>query len=367
MTETVYIVHLDCLTGYGHGFNECWKQLMSGVSAFRPITRFAVAEDLPQQAACFPERYGFSASEPAKDSILYLTRQLPEVPVDTPVYFSLTQGEINALENPEKKWTAEVLTEPLMRELGLRGGHRIYSGACASGNMALARAAAAIDAGFTEQILVIGCDLVSEFVYSGFASVNAMTTGTCRPYDAAHDGLLLGDAAGIVLLASERALRKYGWTPCGTIAGYGLTTDAFHAAAPDPEGSMMAKAMQLAMIMGDLSTVGGVIGHGTGTVLNDSMEIAAMQKLFPDPMPLASVKGGTGHLLAASGLIQLGCAVKALEEKCLFPQTNLITPQPGAEKYVSAQAQELRTSSLLSLNAGFGGLNAALLIKGVEK
>ena len=124
----------------------------------------------------------------------------------------------------------------------------------------------------------------------------------------------------------------------------------------------MALAMETAL-KGSSGTPAGVIGHGTGTVLNDDMEIAALNRVFPNGLPLASIKGGTGHILAASGIIQTSCAVSCLERNQMFPQTSLECPQKGAEKFVSASAQELAGDTILTLNAGFGGLNAVIGVR----
>ena len=131
----------------------------------------------------------------------------------------------------------------------------------------------------------------------------------------------------------------------------------------------MMQAVKDAMNGDSMDNIGGIIGHGTGTALNDDMEIAALSGLFPEGVPLASIKGGTGHVLAASGLVQLSCAVDALARGGLFPQTGLLVPQAGAEKFVSSSAQLLRNGGreMLSLNAGFGGINAVIrLRKGTE-
>ena len=164
------------------------------------------------------------------------------------------------------------------------------------------------------------------------------------------------------MLASEKKALENKWPVLAVIDGFGITTDSYHAAAPDPEGRQMSLAIQYAL-KGSSGKAAAIIGHGTGTVLNDDMEIAALTGLFPQGIPLASVKGGTGHILAASGIIQSSCAVACLEREQLFPQTSLETPQKGAEKFVSASARVLEGDTILTLNAGFGGLNAVIGVR----
>lgn len=369
MPDKVCIVYHDMITAYGHGLSCCMEALFKNQTNFREIKRFCCSSELPGIAACFPEELvSANDPEPAERAVMHLLNRMPwgRLLSDNriTVYFALTQGEISKLDNPEKIWTAQLLVQAVKKYFPQKFDCRIFSASCASGNIALARAAAEIASGKAEEILVIGCDVVSEFTHAGFSSVHAITPGrVCRPYDMAHDGLLLGDAAGVMLLMSEKKARQYNYPPIAEIAGFGITTDSYHAAAPDPEGLQMALAIKKALGGEPLDRVAGIIGHGTGTALNDNMEIAALSRVFPDGLPLASIKGGTGHILAASGLIQSSCAVGCLDQGAMFPQTSLQTPQAGAEKFVSDQIRPLSGDTILTLNAGFGGLNAAVAVR----
>ena len=113
-------------------------------------------------------------------------------------------------------------------------------------------------------------------------------------------------------------------------------------------------------------TIGCVLGHGTGTIYNDSMEIAAIRSVLGDHTPLASVKANCGHTLGASGILQAVLALEVLRRKELFPQAGLRNPERGAERMVSAEIQPVCTRRILSLNSGFGGINAALALEALE-
>ena len=340
MSHSVYVVYHDIMTGYGHGPDICAENLLNGRASFRPITRFPVSAGKPDLAGLFPDEI------PHNEEVFSILREkMPVLPADTPVYFALSLGDAEKLNNPEERWTSDIMMEDVLKILDLSRG-KIYSAACASGNVAIGLAYSALRNGLEEQILVAGADFVSEFVYSGFFSVRAMSsTNSCRPYDQAHDGLLLGDAAGLVLLASDTAVKKNRWQPLCRISGFGISTDAHHIAAPDPSGQYMAQALRQAI---------------------SEMEIQALRKVFPDGIPLVSVKGGTGHILAASGLVELSCAIEMLKRNIVFPQTGLKTPAPGAEKYVSASSCPLKSPIILTMNAGFGGINAVILTEGIE-
>ena len=236
-----------------------------------------------------------------------------------------------------------------------------------SGNVALARAAAKIQDGSIEYAIVAGCDIVSEFVFSGFASLGAMDSKGARPYDRDRAGLTLGEAAGVIVLASEGAARRDGLPRLARIGGWGISCDAAHITAPMSDGLHLAAAIRHVLATAGIAPaeVGGVIGHGTGTMYNDSMEVNALNVIFNgDVKPLFSTKGGVGHTLGAAGIIQAAVAVRAIQNMLLPPQSGLREPMPGAEHMVSAQMQKMATPKILSLNAGFGGINAVLLIEG---
>lgn len=364
MMHEALVLYGDMLSGFGAGATPFLDALYEGRSAFRPITRFPVGPDRQPLAACFPD--GLISCAPGETlafcTMKRLADALPPLPPETRLFFAFTTGDAELLENAENRWTAELLAERTAPFFNCRDV-RIYSGACASSGIALARAAQRVAEGKDPCILVVACDLVSEFTYSGFSAVGAMTPSFCRPYDRDHDGLLLGDAAAAILIGSRETARKTGLRPLAAISGAGFTSDAYHVTAPAPSGECMVRAVRTAMGDRMPEEIGGVIGHGTGTVLNDDMEIRVLQKIFPGGLPLASVKGALGHILAASGAVQILAAAEALKRGKLFPQTSLITPAPGAERFVSSAEQRLRAGRLLSLNAGMGGLNSVLLLE----
>ncbi len=354
------------VTAYGFGLEPCWSGLAAGRHAFTPVRRFRVPDAMPKLAACVPEELERRpASESLPEHLLkLLAPELPELPPETPLYLALTVGEAERVADSFPRWTSDSLLEKARMIFRLPHA-RIYSGACASGNIALVKAFECVRSGRAPAVLAAACDTVGEFVFSGFASVNAMSPSMCRPYDASRDGLLLGDCAGAVLVANREFLRENGLEPVLKISGGAITADAFHAAAPEPTGIRMAEAVRLALDGVPPSETGLVIGHGTGTPLNDSMELSAAARVFPDGVPMVSVKGGTGHVLAASGILQLCCAEGIFRSGTVFPQTNLVTPDPAAVRYVSPEPRKLRKNRILSLNAGFGGINAAVLLEGM--
>ena len=234
----------------------------------------------------------------------------------------------------------------------------LVSSACASGQRAICLAADAVSRGEIDAALVVGCDQTSEFVASGFGSLNALAAELPRPYDANRTGMSLGEAAAAVIVTCKPP--PSGQSAC--LAGYGESCDAAHITAPDTQGTWLAEAIRRAVPQD--FTPSSVIGHGTGTIYNDQAELNALRTAFPGyKLPLFSLKGNLGHTLGATGVLQVVAAMGILGSGQFPPQAGLETPPPEAEKMVAKCLRELSsTPSVLSINAGFGGLNNALLL-----
>jgi len=372
MGNSPVIVSADLITAYGHGLDQCWNGFMSQQRPFTPITRFPTTGIEGVVAATVPDS-SYDGSLSLAGHLLGKTAKTTlELPADTELFLATTVGEIDLMEQEillhRTEKCAPTCGSLLARTKAIfdKKHASLISAACASGNMALARAAAKIQAGIIEYAIVAGCDVVSEFVFSGFASLGAIDLKGTRPYDRDRAGLTLGEAAGVIVLASEDATHRDGLPRLARLTGWNMTCDAVHITAPRSDGLQLVNAIRNILKTSGItpSEIGGIIGHGTGTVFNDSMEINALNAVFNEnARPLFSTKGGVGHTLGAAGIIQAAAAVKAIQEMLLPPQTGLREPMPGAEHMVSDQAQKLATPKILSLNTGFGGINAVLLIE----
>ena len=276
------------------------------------------------------------------------------IPPETPLFLSTTVGAIDLLEQGSSCDTSTALLEEAKRIFGLKQA-TLVSAACASGQMAVSLALEQIHAGNCPNALVIGCDIASEFVTSGFTALGAVSKTICRPYDKNRDGLVLGEAAGAILLTA--------YTP-GTdaILGAAESCDAAHITAPDLGGTILKQAILSAM--DGQGIIGGVIGHGTGTVYNDLAEINALNAVFSGTIPpLYSLKGNLGHTLGATGVLQIIFGLEFSRRGMMPPQANLQEPAVAA---VSNQSQQLLSRRLLTLNVGFGGLNSALILEAAQ-
>jgi len=300
---------------------------------------------------------------------------------------------------PEDQSRLDVLLGRIQSTLGVTEPGRIISAACASSSVAVAQGAALIASGERDSVLVVACDAVTEFIYAGFASLMALDPEGARPFDKARKGLTVGEAAGTVWLMSEDRARRENRPSQGEVAGWGMSCDANHMTGPSRDGGGLVRAIEKALQRAGLSAgaIGSISAHGTGTLYNDSMELKAFQTVFTSqvdrdlrarsdaarrsastsgcldyyetvssgkPVPVYSVKGSLGHTMGATGLIEMMVALKSMERQVVPPSANLHEVDPEAVGWVSKHEVKVDgMNAVLSTNSGFGGVNAALVLK----
>jgi 3-oxoacyl-[acyl-carrier-protein] synthase II len=213
--------------------------------------------------------------------------------------------------------------------------------------------------------LVCGLDVVSEFIFSGFSALKALSPNCCRPFDTTRNGLHLGEGGAYLLLMSDTRCRRERCRPLGTLRAWGVAGDASHITAPSREGEGLVLAVHQALQRGQVAPaeIGAISAHGTGSVYNDAMELTAFSKVFDRPVPLHSVKGATGHTMGASGAIETILGLRSLDEGYIPPTVGLQQPDEPAQGWVAKEKQSLRGDLLLNTNSGFGGINAAVILE----
>ena len=397
---SVRVVDGDLVTAYGVGIDACWDGLLDRRSAVKPVTRFSTEPFQCHSAATLD---GLTSGE--GDSIVWqmieklLTENDPRIPPDAPLFLASTTGEIDFLEQGDAEESKlSVLLEKLCSRLDdslvgqasciqepvlianqdtpsrIREGRPtikkrnsvVISSACASSTVAIAQAAAQIERGECECAVVVACDAVSEFVYSGFASLMALDPKGARPFDADRQGLSVGEAAGFVVLMSTERAEHEKRSSLGEIAGWGMSNDANHMTGPSRDGGALARAIETSFARANISPkkIAVVCAHGTGTQYNDSMELKAFKTVFPEPTPIFSVKGGTGHTMGAAGLVETLLTLKVLRKEIILPTVSLDDPDVDAEEWVSSEPDFLLNCEwALTTNSGFGGVNAALVLR----
>jgi 3-oxoacyl-[acyl-carrier-protein] synthase II len=259
---------------------------------------------------------------------------------------------------------------------GAKGPNSSVVTACATGNHAIGDAYKIIERDDADVMIAGGAEaMIVPLTIAGFCSMKAMSTRNdepakaSRPFDAGRDGFVCGEGAGIVVLESlEHAVRRDARI-YAEIVGYGMTGDAHHMTAPDPEGDGATRAMQLALQDGAVEpgAVGYVNAHGTSTPYNDKFETIAIKRVFGDHarrLAVSSTKSMTGHLLGAAGGIEAIATALALYHGILPPTINYETPDPDCDlDYVPNLARKVDVEYALSNAFGFGGTNATLAFR----
>lgn len=370
--KSVCIVDAHVVTAYGGGLDPLWDGLLSGRSAIAPVTRFGVDSYAAKIAACVdlaPAPPGESLQPQLLERLL---SGLGPVPPDSHLLAATTKAGIDLLERERRGLPADlsaILPDHLLAWVRGRYGllDRGYNinAACASSTLALARGAGLISSGAAEVVLVCCLDLVSEFVFSGFAALQALSPDPCRPFDRRRNGLSLGEGGAALLLMSAERARRDGRQPLATLLGWGVANDANHVTAPARDGCGLIQAMRQALARAAVPAqeVVGISAHGTGTVYNDLMELTAFAAVFGErKLPIHSVKGAIGHTLGAAGGIEAALVTRMLAKGVMPPTVGCAEPEAGAEGQVSAAATPLPAGLLLSTNSGFGGINGALVL-----
>ena len=370
--RAVCISAAQTVTGLGPDLDSLWRGVMAGESAIRPLTRFATGRYLSGNAAWIKgleAKNGGSGLDPLLERLF---DGFGPVPADAALITASTKGCVDVMERLQEGLPGDPARLPLadlLRRIAARFGLSSpginINVACASSTIALARAAALIAAGRSEAVLVVCADLVSEFVFSGFSALQALSPTVCRPFDRHRDGLTLGEGgAALLLLSCERA-RREGRPVLGVVAGWGAANDATHITAPARDGCGLIQSMQQALERASISPeeIAAISAHGTATPYNDQMELTAFRTLFGErPLPMHSIKGAIGHTLGAAGGIEAALGLRCLEARQLPPTVGLREPEAAGAGMVSAAVQPITGRYLLSTNSGFGGVNAALIL-----
>jgi 3-oxoacyl-[acyl-carrier-protein] synthase II len=251
---------------------------------------------------------------------------------------------------------------------GFTGPVTIIANACASGSNAVGHAWELLRQGQSKQVLTGGYDALSQLVFAGFDSLQALSTTQCRPFDANRDGLALGEGAGVLTLETLEHAQNRGARILGEIVGYGASLDVHHLTQPHPEGDAALASMNAASQIAKLSPsdIDYINAHGTGTVLNDGAEANAIRRWAGEraaTLPVSSTKSSIGHLLGAAGAVEAIICLMALHGQWLPPTSTLQTPDPSCNFPVVKKPASSRLEHVLSNSFGFGGANATLIFR----
>ncbi|NLX95491.1 MAG: beta-ketoacyl-ACP synthase II [Rhodopirellula sp.] len=260
-------------------------------------------------------------------------------------------------------------------QYGLRGPNAAVATACASASNAMGDAFRTIQYGDADIMISGGAEAaVTPMGMSGFCAMRALSernddpAGASRPFEKDRDGFVLSEGAGIVVLEELEHAKARGARIYAEMLGSGCSADGSHITQPDKDGIGAATAMRLALANAriDPSAVGYINAHGTSTPLGDQAETAAVKSIFGDhayKLSVSSTKSQLGHMLGASGGVELVLTVLAIVHGVIPPTINYHTPDPLCDlDYTPNQARERRLDVAMSNSFGFGGHNASLVV-----
>jgi len=261
-------------------------------------------------------------------------------------------------------------------EFGAKGPNLSIETACAASCHAVGESFRLIREGIADAMITGGSEVVvTPLALSGFCAMRALSTRNdepekaSRPFDMDRDGFVMGEGAGILILEEMELALERGADVYAEVVGYGMSGDAYHVSAPDPEGEGAVQCMAMAIERAGLrpEDIDYINAHGTSTKLNDASETRAIKALFGEhasKLAVSSTKSMTGHLLGGAGGVEAIYTTLTIKHGVIPPTTNYETPDPECDlDYVPNVARKGQVSIAMSNSFGFGGTNASLILK----
>jgi len=408
MSRRVVITGMGVVTALGTTLDRFWSGLCEGRSGIGPLTlfdtthfkvhfggqvrdwdpdklfgtkearrldRFAQFAMLASQSAVEDSGIDFAALAPHRAGVYIGSGIGGLTEFETQHSIMLEKGPAKISPFTIPKLMVNAASGQVSIKYGLRGPNSAVATACASAANAIGDAFKIIQVGHADAMITGGSEAaITHMGLGGFAALRALSTRNddpqraSRPFDRDRDGFVLAEGAGILIIEAEEHARARGARIYAELLGYGMSADGSHITAPDEEGRGAAKAMQMCLEDGrcPLDRVGYINAHGTSTGLGDLAETKAMHNVFgphAKRLQVSSTKSQLGHLLGASGGVELIAGALAITTGVLPPTINLDHPDEGCDlDYIPLTARESRVDRVMSNSFGFGGHNASLLI-----
>jgi len=387
--EPVSLVAAGAVTPFGGDVDAFWSGLVTGGDAISMIERFPVDDlrvgrggeikklrPLPgaRRVRCRATQLLLAAAED-----LLARSAISAAPERIAVVLGTALGGVGELERAmapggRARHAVDALYDSpahaLARRLGARGPVMTVGAACAAGATALGNGADLLRADVVDVVVAGGYDALCRFVMRGFDALRSLTRERVRPFDKRRSGLLLGEAAGLVLMTREGATTG---PRLGRLLGHASASDGSHVAAPDANGRGLELAIRSALDEAGLTPadVEFVSAHGTGTLVNDRIEADVLRRVLgrrAAETPVNSIKASIGHTMGAAAALEAVMCLMAGREG-VVPQTlGLEEPDPACElDHVIGSPRAARPRISLSTSLGFGGCNAALVLEAVDR
>jgi len=396
----VVITGVGIFTALGSGWQINAAGFRTGRTAFRPVTLFDVSRQRSKIAAEADMPAGFPATKLSPNGVRRLGRASRmllhaaheawsqagwNADENLPVVLGTTSGEMSlgeeylqhAVRFPRAKkqqptrivhYQIQQQALDLFNAFGFDGPITLVSNACASGANAIGHAFEILRSGRAEKVMTGGYDALCQLTFAGFDSLQALSPAPCRPFDAARDGLTLGEGAAVLTLETLAHATKRNVAILGEITGYGAATDTHHLTQPHPEGNAALAAMTAACACAGVSPeqIDYLNAHGTATLQNDATETAALNRWagrHAGNLRVSSTKSGIGHLLGGAGAVEAVVCLMALRGQWLPPQISLEKIDPACRFQIVNKPVDAKVEMALSNSFGFGGANASLIFR----
>jgi 3-oxoacyl-[acyl-carrier-protein] synthase II len=371
MARRVVVTGLGMVTPLGVGVEKNWESVISGKSGIGPITKFDVSSFASQIAG---EVKGFRSED-------FLTPKDARH-LDIFIHYAIASARM-AMESSGLEITSKnghqvgcitgsgiggLSTIEHYHSVLLEKGPRRVSPFFIPGIIIQRGAAEAMITGGTE-----AC--ITPLALAGFTSMKALSTRNeepakaSRPFDMERDGFIIAEGGGIIILEELNHALERGADIYAEIIGYGMSSDAYHFTAPDPEGIGPSLCMEVALKDAGLNPtdIDYINAHGTSTPLNDVSETKAIKSVFGDhahKISVSSTKSMTGHLLGGAGVVEAIYSILTIQEGVILPTINYEFPDPECDlDYVPNEAKKARVRTVLSNSFGFGGTNSSLILR----
>ncbi|MBI4722413.1 MAG: beta-ketoacyl-ACP synthase II [Candidatus Stahlbacteria bacterium] len=405
----VFITGVGAITPVGNLVKEFWAAVISGVSGLGNITKFDTTNfsvKIAAEVKGFDGGKYFSPKEVRRKDMFvqYAVAAAKEAILDAGIKIEnedLTRigvivgsgiggietwaREIKVLEQSPRRvspfFIPMMIINSAAGEISIRhkfkGPNYGTVSACATGAHAIGDAYRLIKYGYADVVVTGGSEAaITPLAVAGFANMKALSTKNevphkaSKPFDLERDGFVIGEGAGIVILESEEhAVKRDATQKYCEIIGCGMTGDAYHITAPEPSAVEAARAMKLALEEGSCNPeeVDYINAHGTSTPLNDKIETQAIKIAFGEyayKLPISSTKSMIGHLLGASGAVELIATCLSIKEGIIHPTINIEHPDPDCDlNYTPQIAKKVDIRVAVSNSFGFGGHNISIAIR----
>ena len=405
----VVITGLGAVAPSGIGIETIWQNLIKGVSAIGPITRFDASKHdcrIAGEVKGFDPLQWLDKKEARKmDLFIHYAMAAAQMAVEDAglkvtsedaervgVFVGTGMGGVPALEESHRVlmekgpsrisayFIPSIITNlasgQISMRYGMKGPNSCVCTACATGNHAIGDAFRLVARGNADVMVAGGTEaVITPLTIGGFAAMRALSTRNdeptraSRPFDKDRDGFVMGEGSGVMILESLEYARRRGARIYAEIVGYGMSADAYHITQPAPDGEGAARSMGLALADAGVrpSEVDYINAHGTSTPTGDVNETQAIKTVFGEHayrVAVSSTKSMTGHLLGAAGGVESVITVLTILHGQIPPTINYEVPDPDCDlDYVPNTARRLPVRVALTNSFGFGGTNASLVFR----